>query len=372
MLAYNNSLTTEQCWGARFEIIWRLVLTLVFGFYMLVALLANHGIIILLDKKVDLWFSMGGKINSWPLNILMGETVLFMLLLVLVGSVPYARRKRQSSPFRHWLWIIAIAVTLAFCLMQVFEEGLIMHLVHIATLGIDYSASIEFTSIDAHFYSSRTLWFFWFSLLSGIVVLVNSAILAHLMLRWPRGIGKSLLWLGLLLAGVMVTSAYVIWIYSRGLRDISPFYAEYCLTTPVHFWIAAAILLSILAAVLAYRTTVDRNPMAGTPHVDWRINPNKYYHEWRSLLIFLAIAVILFHLATYPFMQTTLNYSWSSSWKEFAQLWLGKPDNLLCLSFLLVLIHRVFARRNDPQQQPVELPRINPAHSSQFGLALWP
>jgi hypothetical protein len=361
MLASNTSLTPGECWGARFEIVWRLVLTLLFGFYMLVALFANHGIIILIDKQVDLWFSMGGMIYGWPLKVLMGESVLFMLLLVLVSSVPYACRKRQPSLLLHWLWIIAIAVVLAFCLLQVFEGGLIMHLVHIATLGIDYSASIEFSSIDPHFYNSRTLWFFWLSLLSGIVVLMNSAILAHLMLHWSMGIRKRIVWLGLLLVGVIVAIAYVVWIYSRGLRDVSPFHAQYCIITPIHFWIAATILLGILATVLTYRTTVERNPIVGSVHVDWRINSHKYYHEWRSLLVFLAISVILFHLTTYPFLHTTLNYSWSSSWKEFAQLWLGKPDNLLCLSFLLVLIHRVFARRNDPRQPPVDLPQIVPA-----------
>jgi hypothetical protein len=351
-------LCSEHRWGLRFEIFWRLIMALLMAICILMVFLINQKIIILPVPSDISYLLIGSFIDVVPA----------ILLLALVGSVPYVRRKEYSSLLHRGLWLIVCVLAGALCLELWSNQTLIHHLVHIATAGIDYAQPLQFSSIDSRYYKICANLFFWWSILSSMIVIINWAILGRLARKWSRGFKQRLPWIVLLIAGVTATSTFVIWLYARGLKEISPCLAESCNEAPIHYWLSAALLVIILVTIITYRSAVDRDQIVNMPLIEWRRNPQKYYHEWRAILLLLTIAISFYCLDPLNRMQILFSQIlWGvvpppfRSWSEIIYGLIGMPINCLWLALILLALHRTFARREDPQQSHTGLPRINPA-----------
>lgn len=354
ILTSNHNLITEHRWGARLEIFWRLATTLLITSFVLMAFLIDRGAFKLSEWNVEANFLLIGDTIH--------EAVWVMLLIMIIGSIPYVRREQPSSLLHRGLLLVFYVVAVVICLVTWMKETVIHHLVHISILGDDYAMPGKFSAINANSYNTIASQFFWWSLISGTIVVANLAILARLARQWSIGIRRRLLWTGLLIAGILATSAFVIWTKTRGLWEISPYFAKVENQAPLHCWIAASLLVLILTTVMTYRITIDHDPNSNTPQIKWRQNPNKYYHEWRTILLFMIITVVWYHLNQFGLLQMLFSQTPSHPNMEIVG-WLILPTPLYCLwiCLILVAIHRTFARREDPKYTQTELPRINPA-----------
>jgi hypothetical protein len=362
-LAANTNLPSEQKWGGTFEICWRLCILAMFALFAGLAILLDRGVFILRDTANFLWDP----------NVLR-EGIFLLFFLVLVGSIPCVRRETNLSWLKRWLYLVLCIMAVVLCLER-WAVGTSFHQISQAVMyQMDSALPNKFSAIDARRYPSSTRLFFWWSIVSGLIVVANGLFLHRLSQQWALGIGRRSLYIGLLLLGIAATSSYVVWTLSRGLREISPYFAEVGTAANWHNWIAAALLLIIVATVWTYRIATDWTPHSNERNIIWRIHKDKYYGEWRTILILLAIILIISHLVYLYQIVIQLGFFSASTMPSFfrqnpilpVEIFFS-PLDALGIALILLTFHRIFARRVDPNRPQAGLPRINPAKF----LTLW-
>ncbi len=357
-LVSHPDLCYEHRWGLRFEIFWRLIMAVLMSFCILMILLINQKIIVLPSPN-DISYSMIGSFT---------DSVPAILLLAVIGSVPYVPRKESSSLLHRVLYLVFCMLAGAFCLERWVDQTFIYHLVHIAIIGIDYDQPLQFSSIDPRYYHAYTNLIFWWSISSGLIVIINWAILGRLARQWSMGFKRRLFWLVLLISGITATGTFIFWLYARGLKEISPIFAETPNEAPIHYWLSAALLIIVLATIITYRLAVDRGQIANMPSIEWRRNPDKYYHEWHTILLLLIFAIAFYCLNALNLLRVLVSkILWGffpapfRSWEEIFYGLFGMPIPCLWCGLILLALHRAFARRIDSRHPQADLPRINPA-----------
>jgi hypothetical protein len=355
-LLSNCNLIGEQRWGLRFEIFWRLAVTALLVMYVFLSFLIDMGAIKLLEwENLSVWENLTLR-NIGAFRV----SVFILLLLVLVGSNPHIRREQTISILFRGLQLFAYMLAIVFCLVRWMDYTAVPNLVHIATLGIDYSQPLKYTAINPNNYNFYASLFFWWSQFSVLIVAANWAILMRLARQWSAGFKRRFIWSGLLIAGIALAGSFVIWIETTGLNNFSPFLAEAGSDVPFHCWIAAALLILILATILTYRMAADYKSLAIAPQISWRQNPNKYYHEKRWLLVLLAVAIVWLRFEIFFYQKNIIYHDPYTTNLSLDEL-LFQPIDYLWLSLLILILYRAFARRKDSAHLQTELPRINPA-----------
>jgi hypothetical protein len=359
-LASHDNLTSEQSWGLRFEIFWRLTIAALLAMYCLLAFLIDRCTLTLSD------WENGSSIPTSTIR----EAVAIMILLVIVGSVPCCRYEQRNTLLRRGLHLIVFLLAVAFCVVRGLDYTIVSYLVHIATVCIDSAQAIKFSKINPFTYNFNTALFFWWSLFSVLIIFANWAILLHFARQWSEGCRRRLIWGSLLIAGVVAASAFVIWIMAYGLHGFSPYFASVENKVPSHCWFAVGLLIVILTTLMTYRMAVNRNPLAQAPQTTWQQNPNKYYHEQRWILLLLVVAIVWLHYDIYfslrkasePIFKALGMSSLNAvTWQGLCESWFSLPTDYLWLSLILLSLHRAFTRRNEPRQPQAALPQINPA-----------
>jgi hypothetical protein len=353
-------LIPQQRWGLRFEIFWRLAVAALIILYAMLSFFIERGAIALPAAEDISWWSDG----------MMRTSLLVILFFVIIGSVPYKQRKTPNSILHNILYFVACILAILLCLTRWIDYTMIPHLVHIATIGIDWDHSLKLSSINPRSYNFYVSLFFWWSILSSLIVIVNWVILKYLARKWPVGIGRRLILLSFLTIGVFCASVFVIWIKIYGLCKFSPYLAEAGSPAPWHCWIATIMLVIVLTSLVTYRMTAEHCSIADTPQIAWRRNTHKYYHERWWILLLFAIAIIWFHYEIFFAQKKAMNLiltsigqgsSLSFSLNDLlVEPWLFFPTDYLWLSLFLLSFHRAFSRRPDPQQSQIQLPQINP------------
>ena len=332
------------------------------SFCILMALLINEKLIVFPAPKEILYQLIG----------FVAESVPAMLFLVVVGSVPYVRGKESSSLLHRALYVIFCVLGAGFCVEQCIDNTLVYNLVHIAMFGIDSAQPLQLSSIDPRYYNTYTSLFFWWSVSSGAIVVANWVILVRLARQWSMGFRRRLTWIVLLVLGIMEASAFIFWVYAKGLRTISPFEAETLNRAPIDCWLAAAMLLVVVVTVLTYRLAVERGRTAGKPEIQWRRNPDKYYHEWRTVLLLLAVGVVVCCLNGLAILRQAISQIWLhffpdpfspvfKPWTEIFYGLIGTPIPCLWCALVILALQRVFARRKGQENIRSGLPRSDPA-----------
>jgi hypothetical protein len=70
----------------------------------------------------------------------------------------------------------------------------------------------------------------------------------------------------------------------------------FLLEEPRDGWIAIATVFLVLTTAMTYPLAIERSRPPKELRVSWRGDGNKYYHEWRTVLLGLAIAIICFRI----------------------------------------------------------------------------
>jgi hypothetical protein len=401
-LAEHRDVEREYRWAARIEVAWRVAVLALFSIFALMT--------ILIDKKLLVLPEPGDRF--WKVAEMFREAIFTVLLLVVVGSVPAYRPKRYWGAAAYLTQAVLGAAVVAFFLKHVLGEMGIARLVEIAILGISNSFSLHLASNNLVRCVQCTRVFFWWTTASSMLVGFNWYFLNNLARRWwagaalrglsrfsrrekpcqakaldsPRKMGLSPsggIALGfysvLAVLGTISTCVFAVWALAIGYPQMNPLMVESRGPITVHCWIALVILFAIVAAASAYRLTADWREGDGTLPDPWRRNADTYYHEWRTLLVLLAVAIVGMNVQLW-FYQTTIPGLGISNVSNmmtrptagpspmFFPVWFnGRPINYLWLALALLALHRAICRRNPWTVRP-DLPRIN---SAQF-FALWP
>jgi hypothetical protein len=368
--AAHRELESEQRLGLRLEIVWRAsVIALLLG-YAVLAVLLNQGWIVLPEKD---------DINLWGGGDMAREAAMILILLLIVASVPHARRKPKWPPV-YWLinlaaWWLAISI----CLKYWKDETCIAHLVHIATIGIDISFPLKFSRIDPTQYRDRCALFYHWSMISAAIVIFNWICLRCLARQWSKGAVRR--WIGsvLFLGGIAAVGSFLVWLYGRGLEQISPYFAEIGPQEPWHCWIAIVLVYFILITAMAYQSSVDYDPLPQPPILSWRKNWDKYYHEWRMVLLGLVIAIVCFRIYCAYEGQLLAQRNMPAGFSfpmtpVFSARFLGeafflRPIDYLWTGLILIALFRALAKRTDPNNLRSEIPRVNRAKFTAIWLA---
>ena len=348
-LVTHHDLIAEHRWGLRFEIFWRMIMAVLMSFCVLMVFLINEKIVVL-PLPTDISYSLIGSFT---------DCVPAILLLALAGSVPYVRRKESSSLLHRGLYLIFCLLAAVFCLEQWIGSTIIHYLVHLTTVSMDHGQAPQFSSIDVRHYHAHTNLFFWWSISSGLIVVANWAILVRLARQWPMGFRRRLLWTFLLIAGITAASAFIFWVYAKGLKETSPYLAETVNEAPISYWMSAAFLVVVIVTVLTYRMAVDRGQKTDMPNINWRRNPGKYYHEWRTILVLMVIAIAFYCLNVFNLLRMLdSQLLWGvfpgpfNSWADWAGIFygfFGMPIPCLWCALILLVLHRTIARREIPR-----------------------
>lgn len=281
--------------------------------------------------------------NRWFLEY----AFFWLLVLMVLASVLRSAPAQPRSPWRRVLGVVGGIVggigAVVCCLCFWSSQTLIYYLVHVALLGIENTLAppfaIEGVSPDT---VARSQAFFWRSLIAAGFVLVNLALIHQLAGQWTRGFRRRLIWAGLLLPSLAITTAYPVWLYTSGLRSASPFMADALEIGPLHRWVYALLVVIVLATAATYRIVHNSDESTQGPEANWRRNPRSYYHERRPLIMLLVVATIVACIADLV-----------------SRRWIIYPTAyLIAAGFLLALQKSFWAGYRPLNSQPAHPPRL--------------
>jgi hypothetical protein len=305
------------------------------------------------DEFIPLLFG-GGRV--------LREAVFVLVLLLVVASVPHVARRPRWRRLGRIIEIVACACAAGLCLYRWSDITYTHHLVRFAVNGIDIATSLRHCAINAHDYPRDCALFFYWSLASVVLVIVDWILLQRLAANWSPGEIRRWIWLSLFSLGIAGIGSFVAWVYLRGLRHVAPAFADGGFSVPHHCWIAIGLLLAILTTASAYRLTIERNAIAYGPLMSWRTNRGKYYHEWRTFLVGLAATDIAFRM--YEVVLATLQPQIPGGIKRFSFLgnvgavYVWMPEGCLWLALVVLALSRAFVRRIDLENPQSDVPRL--------------
>lgn len=353
-------LSSEERWGWRFAVFWRVgVACLLVGHYIITALEAQE--VLPLPERED---------GFWEVGVNLRHALLHLSLLVVLASVPSPTEKRRRSAQSHLLNVTGAILALVWCFVIWTQQTVVAHLVHVALQGIEATWPPQFADegLDADM-TGRSLAFFWRSLFSAALVFVDLVLLHQLSRQWSRGVRRRLVLAGFLALSLAMTAWYPVWVYTSGLRNMSPLMAEAMVMGPLHLWVSALLLMIVFVSAATYRMVQTPEMPSHTAEKSWRRNPLRYYHERPGVIVLLATAVILFDLVSswlqlrewryysgmFPGLRSYVSFVW---W--FLQSFLYDPVRYMSLAVLLLALQKAWTgwpqRPDSPPAGPPVLP----------------
>ena len=129
-------------------------------------------------------------------------------------------------------------------------------------------------------------------MLAGGLLLLDFFLLRLLISFWNRGKLLRAVAIAGLCISLPLTAIHPVWVATRGLKDMSPFFVEVYQFGPINRWVFGMVLAVVLAAAGARRLFSPAQAPSRGPHADWRRRPAGYYHEYRLLSLFVAVTIV--------------------------------------------------------------------------------
>ena len=268
--------TSEERWGWRFAVAWRLVVICLMVASFLVRLLVKWKVLALDpgDNVVSLFY-LGG----------MHDAVLLTAMIIAISSLPCLAKRAERN---WWSWAAELMVGIAACILGVIilkDHLVIPFLVHLTIVGIEMAQPLQFSSEALAAYDTKRLaWFFDVTTAGVVSVLVSCVLLRLFSLCWWRGV----LWracLGVLLAASLTTTIVLSErIALVEVPDITPALAADIPMPKLHQMVAAAVLTLLLVSAAARRWSEPPRIGSDAGNWTWR-RDERYYHERRIRLL---------------------------------------------------------------------------------------
>ncbi len=285
-LRQTTGLSANQRFGWWFAILWRgtLVILLV-GHFVLMELLATNRIA-LAGTADDFWFL--GPLGHESLR----RAIFAMCLLLVFGSME--RSPSRASP-RRWNGAIVLLAALAIIALVAIllrERFFIYGQVHIACAGMAMGrppgpADTAWLSLDARAWS-----FFGWALAASGFVLLDLFCLRKLISCWSRGRRTRAIAVAALGISLALTAIHPVWLAARGLKGVSPCFAEVIEIAPINRWFFGLLLVVLFVTAAARRMTPAAKTLVSDPRWNWRQRPAAYLHEHRLVALFVAATIL--------------------------------------------------------------------------------
>ncbi|MEN6557464.1 MAG: hypothetical protein ABFC54_04715 [Thermoguttaceae bacterium] len=350
--AGQTALTSQERWGWRFAIVWRLVVVALMFAYFLV-------------RWLVLWKVLASNVarDFVPFGFAaLDIAVLLMAILVAIGSNPCLI---QTTERRRWAWLGELLVgALACVLLAVLlrDRLLIPALVHITIAGIEMAQPLQFSSESlAACDTGRILHFFDVTTAGAASVLVSLLLVRFLAWRWPRGLGWRIVAAAALVASLVMTGMFSRKIALVEVPDMTPALASRIPTPNLHEIMAAAALALLLVGAVGRRWSTPRDA-AASKCIDWRRCEYRYYHERRLFLwptAAIALWILICEGATiWRIMNGFDSCGWLIALRYSAAGMIGDPVTCLCLALGILAVQCALSRNVAAQTEP---PPLSPA-----------
>jgi len=344
-------LTSEERWGWRFAVAWRLAIACLMGVYFVVQLLIKWKVMVLDD---------GSNMSIWGFSAIMLEAVLLISMIVAIASAPRFTRRGAK---RSWSWAVELLGYIAsviLCAILLMDSSLVTVLVHMAIAGMTLASPLALApDVLATYGSARIAWFFDVTTAGVVSVVVSCGLLRLLSFRWWRG-GRQRIYAGVLLAAslaiTILLAGRIVLVEVPGISPILA--ANIVMPTPSQLTIAAVLTLMFVSAAARRWSEPPSNGFAiGSGF--WRREEQRYYHEHR-ILVFLLAGVLLAQLVGIS-LDLAFNWEWMGMGWCSAFYWLETPQGYLSLALIFLAVESVFSGRSEcAGTAPAERPRLAP------------
>lgn len=324
-LRRRTDLSGDQRWGWRFAIFWRLaVVLLLVGQYVVWALL----------ELIDLPYA---EYSLEHRGVRLREATTCFCVLIVFASVLPSRKARPRGAWSGFFNVTGVVAGVVFCLLVCFQGMFGPFLVTIAVHGIEAAQPLRFALEGVDPLAGDRMARFFLECSAAFASALLVPVLAWQLIRRSCRSQPRVFWRVAFLAATAISAASLGWLLLICMPRALPIMIEAQPMGPFHVWIAALVLLALSVTVAAYR-------LASVPHEDpetsepsWRRNEQRYYHQWRSVIILFAagmVTISAIELWTYAGV-----FGW---WSEMAGLFCNGRQ-LLGLTLVMTAVYVVFS-----------------------------
>jgi hypothetical protein len=292
-------LPSEERWGWRFAVAWRLVVACLMGACIVVhALISLH--VPLLDDGYHAIFISAGQLC---------HALLLTTIILAIASSP--RLVHRRAPHR-WSWVIELLrfiVAVLLVMIVAMDHTLTAALVHTTIALIGLAQPNHFSEGFASANPAQLAHLLAVATAGAVSVLVACGLLRLLSRRWWRGRGQRACWGTLLAASLAAMIAIAGQIGRVEIPRISPILAAQITVPGFGLLALAAALVLLLVMAAARRWSEPLSTDSATESLRWRRDERRYHHERRPVIVLLAAVTFL------PVLRALLDFSGRSSWE---------------------------------------------------------
>jgi hypothetical protein len=288
----HRAVTSEERWGCRFEIAWRLSVCLLFAVSLVVWSFCRFPPLAIDADSLFSDFFDQDCLHVSPRGIC--EAVLLCsIMAAIIGS----RGLAQPGMRRPWSWGVYVfrGFVAAFLFLTIMQGRLdIVCIIHIVVVGVLYALScpcghapdVAMKMVEAASQPRVTV-FYHIATAGAVLVLVNCILTWQFSARW-RTAARPKICLGLLLAaGLAAMFLLTARIVVVEIPTMSPVMVAATPLPPPISSLGAVVLAAGLAAAVACRWSASPSHGAADARLAWRHDPSRYYHE--RLLVLLPL-----------------------------------------------------------------------------------
>jgi len=200
-------------------------------------------------------------------------------------------------------------------------------LVHIACAGMAMEMNHGPQDIVWIYSDARAWSFLGRALLASGFVLLDLICLRQLISCWNRGSRSRSVAVAALGISLVLTGIHPIWLAVRGLKSVSPCFAEVFQIAPINRWLFGLLLAILFVTAAARRMILAVRIPACDTRWNWRRRPSTYFHEHRLVALLVAATILCPIVRQLPSNQVWLVFAYHLITPPYP-LWLA----VLCLA----------------------------------------
>jgi hypothetical protein len=236
-----------------------------------------------------------------------------------------------------------------------FDRFLVVQLVHLACAGIAQGLQRDPATYAKIYSDARALSFFEWALLASGLVALDLFCLWQLISGWKLGTRRRAVVLAMLGVSLALTAIHPVWLATRGLKGISPFYAEIYPVGPINRWFLGVVFAAVFVTAASRRMIASGKTPAGDTGMNWRRRSAAYFHENRLLALFVAATIASMEVRRLmPIASGGLTAFGPRSWTDILQevvYWslTDSVSQLWLLVFCLAIYRAMFGVKRKPE-----------------------